>query len=105
MLGPTYAAVAAIGMVLAAMYLLIMIGKIVFGKLREPDSSEVHGHLPADLSFREIGVLTPLAALCIYIGVQPTVLINAMQDQLKKYSLRIHQLSKCKQLTQLMKMN
>jgi NADH:ubiquinone oxidoreductase subunit 4 (subunit M) len=60
------------------MYLLIMTGKVVFGPLREPEADR--GDLPVDLSWREIGVLAPLAALCIWIGVQPTVLIGAIED-------------------------
>jgi len=82
-LGPQYAAVAAIGMVLAAMYLLIMVGKVVFGTLKEPDTTD-RGSLPVDLSLREIGVLAPLAALCIWIGVQPTVLTDAMRGSVEK---------------------
>ncbi len=77
-LGPEYAAIAAVGMVLAAMYLLIMVGKIVFGKLKEPEDGADLSVLPSDLSPREIGVLAPLAALCVWIGVQPTVLTDAM---------------------------
>ncbi len=82
-LGPQYAAVAALGMVLAAMYLLIMVGKVVFGTLKEPDTTD-RGSLPVDLSLREIGVLAPLAALCIWIGVQPTVLTDAMRGSVEK---------------------
>jgi NADH-quinone oxidoreductase subunit M len=82
-LGPNYAVVAALGMVLAAMYLLIMVGKIVFGSLKEPDSTD-RGSLPVDLSLREIGILAPLAALCIWIGVQPTVLTDAMRGSVEK---------------------
>ena len=81
-LGPNYAVVAALGMVLAAMYLLIMVGKVVFGTLKEPDSTN-RGTLPIDLSLREIGVLAPLAALCIWIGVQPTVLTDAMRGSVE----------------------
>jgi NADH-quinone oxidoreductase subunit M len=82
-LGPEYAAVAALGMVFAAMYLLIMVGKVVFGSLKEPDSTD-RGALPVDLSLREIGILAPLAALCIWIGVQPTVLTDAMRGSVEK---------------------
>ena len=82
-LGPNYAAVAALGMVLAAMYLLIMVGKVVFGSLKEPDTTD-RGSLPIDLSLREIGVLAPLAALCIWIGVQPTVLTDAMRGSVEE---------------------
>ena len=88
-LGPEYAAISAIGMVLAAMYLLIMVGKIVFGKLKEPDNHLAHASLPSDLSKREIGILVPLALLCLWIGVQPSVLTGAMQgsveDVLSRY--------------------
>nr|MBC8523718.1 hypothetical protein [PVC group bacterium] len=81
-LGANYAAVAALGMVLAAMYLLIMVGKVVFGALKEPDSTD-RGLLPVDLTLREIGILAPLAALCIWIGVQPTVLTDAMRGSVE----------------------
>ena len=70
-------------MVLAAMYLLIMVGKMVFGALREPDQPEHHESLPADLSPREIGILIPLAVLCIWIGVQPATFTDAMQGSVE----------------------
>jgi NADH-quinone oxidoreductase subunit M len=84
-LGPWYAAIAAIGMVFAAMYLLIMVGKVVFGPLKEPAThhDEGHGHhLPADLTVREIAVLTPLAILCVYMGFQPRVFTDAMEGSI-----------------------
>ncbi|MHC4420338.1 MAG: complex I subunit 4 family protein [Planctomycetota bacterium] len=95
-LGPWYAAVAGVGMIVAAMYLLIMVGKVVFGPLREPAVPESGGHhLPADLTWREIGVLAPLAVLCVYIGLQPTPLTDAMQgpidDLLATYPARVRQ--------------
>ena len=83
-LGPEYAAIAAIGMVLAAMYLLIMVGKVVFGKLKEPNQDGAHSSLPTDLSPREIGILVPLAALCLWIGVQPTVLTDAIRGSVEE---------------------
>ena len=80
-LGPWYAVAAALGMIFAAMYLLIMTGRVVFGPLKEPAAHD-NGHgakLPADLTFREIGVLAPLAVLCLYIGFQPKPLTDALQ--------------------------
>ncbi|MDG2423208.1 MAG: NADH-quinone oxidoreductase subunit M [Phycisphaerales bacterium] len=76
-MGPWFAAFAALGMVIAAMYLLIMVGKIVFGSLKEPATDDHHG-LPADLSAREITVLVPLAVLCVLLGVQPWIAMDAM---------------------------
>jgi NADH:ubiquinone oxidoreductase subunit 4 (subunit M) len=66
------------------MYLLIMVGKVVFGPLKEPGGhGHGHGHhaegdLPVDLSLREIGVLVPLAILCVYIGFQPARLTDTL---------------------------
>ncbi|UCD73799.1 MAG: NADH-quinone oxidoreductase subunit M, partial [Phycisphaerales bacterium] len=86
-LGPWYAAIAALGMIFAAMYLLIMVGKVVFGPLKEPavhEEDNEHGghHLPPDLTIREIAVLTPLAILCVYIGFQPAVVTGAMDGSI-----------------------
>lgn len=97
-LGPWYAAVAGVGMVVAAIYLLYMVGKVVFGPLVEPaghagphehghgaggaahHGSTSHGHLalPRDLSFREIAVLSPLAVLCVVLGVYPTPMLEGL---------------------------
>lgn len=87
LLGPWYAAAAGVGMILAAMYLLIMVGKIVFGPLKAPaaHAPAPERRLPVDLGWREIGVLVPLAVLCLCIGLQPKPLTDAVQgsvDQL-----------------------
>lgn len=111
-LGPAYAWPAAVGMILGAMYLLIMLGKVVFGPLRVP-GDHAHGHaarhggaegpdhgaaahggaavgsahaagehaasaLPQDLSPREIGILIPLAILCVVLGIQPKFVTDAI---------------------------
>lgn len=75
-LGPWFALIAAVGLILGAMYLLIMLGKVVWGPLREPDA---HGHGPVkDLGFREIAILTPLAIACLWIGLQPSPMLRAI---------------------------
>jgi NADH-quinone oxidoreductase subunit M len=79
-LGPWYAAVAAIGMVIAAMYLLIMVGKICFGPKVEPEGHHHHEVLPDDLNLREIVTLLPLAAGCIVFGFFPGLLLDAIHD-------------------------
>ena len=79
LLGPWYAAVAGVGMLLAAMYLLRMVGKVTFGPLVEPGAPQ---GASADLTWREIGVLVPLAVLCLYIGWQPKPLTDAMQGSI-----------------------
>jgi NADH-quinone oxidoreductase subunit M len=86
-LGPWFAAIAATGMIIAAMYLLYMMGRIVWGPLVEPAGHGHHGtednheaNLPRDLNIREIGILVPLAALCIFLGVYPKPALDAIQE-------------------------
>lgn len=93
-LGPWFAFIAGTGMIVTAMYLLYMLGRIVWGPLLEPhghggsgghghgdhgDAQETHGALPRDLSAREIGLLVPLAALCIGIGLFPGPLLKTLE--------------------------
>jgi NADH-quinone oxidoreductase subunit M len=86
-LGPWFAFVAGIGMIVTAIYLLFMLGKIVWGPLVEPHGHGGHGHadaahasvLPTDLSRREIGVLAPLAVLCLVLGLYPKPLLLALE--------------------------
>jgi len=80
-LGPVYGAIAASGVIIAAIYLLYMVGRIVFGPLKEPED---HGHhdgpkLPRDLSLREILVLSPLAVLCLVLGLYPTPVLHSLE--------------------------
>lgn len=90
-LGPGYAAAAAVGMIVAAMYLLMMTGKVVWGPLKEPDGHAAgHGHadddrrLPADLTLREIAVLVPIALLCVILGFQPSIVTDTMEKPIDK---------------------
>ena len=79
-LGPWFAVFAGTGMVIAAMYLLYMVGKICFGPYREPADHHPHDELPTDLNTREIITLTPLAIGCVLFGLQPTMLLDAISE-------------------------
>ncbi len=158
-LGPWWAIIAGLGLILAAMYLLIMLGKLVWGPLREPSSHDAvgetghasreanghgtghktshgtghgtghgtshgtgnenghgagngtgdgtrhgagheprssprdgaahghHGHahhLPPDLSGREIGILVPIAIVCLLIGFYPRPMLDAISPSVEK---------------------
>lgn len=87
-LGPWFALIAGSGMIIAAMYLLYMLGKIVWGPLKLPAGHEPHGHeagtLPTDLSRREIGVLMPLAVLCVALGVYPKPILDVLKEPVDK---------------------
>jgi NADH-quinone oxidoreductase subunit M len=93
-LGPTFASIAGLGMIVAAMYTLYMVGKVVWGPLKTPDDAHGHEehappahtngaahallHLPVDLSRREIGILVPLAACCLLLGLYPKPFLAAI---------------------------
>ncbi|MCP3858249.1 MAG: NADH-quinone oxidoreductase subunit M [Phycisphaeraceae bacterium] len=78
-LGPWFAAVAATGMVLGAMYLLYMTGKLCFGPLREPADHHDHEELPADLNLREIAAVAPIALVCLVFGLVPWPILHAVE--------------------------
>lgn len=83
-LGPWFAGIAATGMIVAAIYLLYMVGLVVFGPLREPEGHDAHthddSHPPVDLTRREIGILTVLAAGCLFLGLYPRPVLRALEE-------------------------
>lgn len=91
-LGPRFAVLAGIGMIFGAIYILYMVGKVVWGELKEPHGhGHAHGHgpqdenaLPPDLTAREITTLLPLAALCLAIGVYPKPLMNMIMPSVQQ---------------------
>jgi NADH-quinone oxidoreductase subunit M len=73
-----YAALPAI--VLTAGYILWTIQRVYLGTPKK----EEYKHFK-DLSMRETLALIPLAALCIYLGVQPQVILGYMNDTLTTF--------------------
>jgi NADH-quinone oxidoreductase subunit M len=84
-----------------------MLGKVVFGPLKEPAGHDAHGHgghdhgtnagghadhgaLPADLTGREITTLVPLAVLCIALGVYPKPVTDALRDPVAQTVKAVH---------------
>lgn len=65
------ASLAAIGMVLGAAYMLLLYRRVVFGP---QDNAEAAAML--DLNWREYGILLPLAALTIWLGVFPGYVLD-----------------------------
>jgi NADH-quinone oxidoreductase subunit M len=79
-LGPWFAFLAGIGMIIAAIYLLYMVGRMVWGPLVEPaEHHDGHEGLPIDLTFREIGTLLPLAVACVVFGLYPGPLLATIE--------------------------
>ncbi|MSR40639.1 MAG: NADH-quinone oxidoreductase subunit M [Phycisphaerales bacterium] len=116
LMGPWYAIIAGLGLIAAAMYLLMLVGRLVWGPLREPghhDAHHAHGHahgqahaqardhahdhahgahattndrattLSRDIGAREIGILVPIAILCLVLGLYPEPMLKAIEPSVK----------------------
>jgi NADH-quinone oxidoreductase subunit M len=70
-LGIIFGVLAALGIVLGALYMLHMAAKIIFGPLSA-------GAEKNDIGLREIAILTPIAAACLILGVKPGLIIDPM---------------------------
>ncbi len=80
-LGWEFAAVGALGLILAAIYILYMVGRVILGPTREP--AEYAGKVD-DLNTREIAVLTPLAAACLVLGLFPNIILTTLEPSIAK---------------------
>jgi NADH-quinone oxidoreductase subunit M len=61
-----FAILAATGVILAAVYMLWMFQRVMFGPLTNPENEKL-----VDLSGREIGLLVPLVIFMFWIGIHP----------------------------------
>lgn len=69
------------GVVLGAWYMLSLVQRVFLGPLREP----AHAEKPVrDLSLREVLALVPLAAVIVWIGVQPSFFLDRMAPTLDR---------------------
>ena len=67
-----YAAISALGVIMAAIYILYMFQKMFLGPQGEiVDEVKKHGHGIRDLNWREIGIMVPILILIFWIGLYP----------------------------------
>jgi len=66
--------IATSGVVFAAVYMLWMFQRVMFGKLDNPKNQELK-----DLSIREIAVLVPIIVFIIWIGVYPKPFLSKIE--------------------------
>jgi NADH-quinone oxidoreductase subunit M len=71
---PRAAIVAASGVIVAAMYLLPALQRVIYNPLDKPENEKL-----ADLTPREIAVLVPLLACIVWIGVYPAPILRRME--------------------------
>jgi NADH-quinone oxidoreductase subunit M len=71
---PIPTAIATVGVIVAAMYLLRALQRVIFNALDKPENERL-----TDLSAREIVVLAPILACIIWIGVYPKPILERME--------------------------
>ncbi len=76
---PIYAIFAATGVILAAVYMLWMFRRVMFG----PITNEKNKNL-VDLNAREIGLLVPLVIFMVWIGVRPVDFMQYSEVQIDR---------------------
>ncbi len=74
-----YTVVAASGVIFAAVYMLWMFQRVMFGKLTNPANHSLH-----DLSAREIAVLVPILVFIVWIGVYPSTFLRTSAASTKQ---------------------
>jgi NADH-quinone oxidoreductase subunit M len=72
------------GVILAAVYLLWMLQRFLFGKI----TNEKNRHL-TDLNAREIGLLVPLLFLMVFMGVYPKPFLDRSRDSIVAVEQRL----------------
>jgi NADH-quinone oxidoreductase subunit M len=68
---PVQGALAALGIILSAMYLLYMLARVIFGPIERPAYEEITDAGPA-----EMASIVPLAVLLVVLGVFPALLMS-----------------------------
>lgn len=77
-------AVAALGVVFGAVYMLSMVRRVLFGPITEPENRELK-----DLNARESLVLVPLVVLFFWIGIFPATFTKRTEKTLEKIAARV----------------
>jgi NADH-quinone oxidoreductase subunit M len=88
-LGVAYGVIATSGVLLGAIYMLYMCRRVLFGPVREPAGTPDTSHgLSRDLTPREIGILAPIALVCLAIGVRPNLILDTVQPAARRQVLQ-----------------
>lgn len=72
------------GVIWAAVYLLWMLQRVVFGKVTDPENADLR-----DLNGREIGLLVPLLLLMLFMGVYPQVFLDRSRGSVEAVRVRV----------------
>jgi NADH-quinone oxidoreductase subunit M len=79
-----FAAIAASGVILSAVYMLWMFQRVNYGPVTNPKNE----HLP-DLTPREWTTILPIAAMAVFMGVLPNIFLAPMEPAVKRMVQRM----------------
>jgi NADH-quinone oxidoreductase subunit M len=77
---------AATGVIWAAVYMLWMLQRVLFGEITKPENAKL-----TDLNARELGLLLPLLFLMLFMGVYPRVFLDRSQPSVAVIKDRVNQ--------------
>ncbi|MDT5059801.1 MAG: NADH-quinone oxidoreductase subunit [Acidobacteriota bacterium] len=77
---------AATGVIWAAVYMLWMLQRVVFGRITNPENAKLK-----DLNAREIGLLVPLLLLMLLMGAYPRPFLNRSRASVAEVRTRIEE--------------
>src|SRR5712664_1277050 len=72
------------GVIWAAVYMLWMLQRVVFGKVTNPKNAQL-----SDLNAREIGLLIPLLVLMLFMGVFPRPFLDRAKGSIQAVRQRV----------------
>ena len=81
-----WAILAATGVILAAVYLLWMVQRVLLGPLHNPANETLE-----DMNPREITVLVPLMLLAVVLGVYPAVVLDTIELSVERFVHQVHE--------------
>ena len=76
---------AATRVILAAVYLLFMVQKVLFGPLQHRANEKL-----TDMNAREVGTLIPLAVLAVVMGVMPGIFLERIEPSTTRFVKQMH---------------
>ena len=79
-----YAVIAAVGIILAAAYMLWMLQRVVFGKITIEENRNLK-----DINLREKLILIPLVVLVFWIGIYPSTFFKPMEKSIESLLSRV----------------